>query len=248
MLLALDTSAVASAALLDGGRVVAARTSTDPRRHAELLQPMVAAVLAEAGASRGDLEAVAVGVGPGPYTGLRVGLAAAQTTGLALGLPVHGVCSLDALARAAADALAADGVGVPGRFGVATDARRREVYWGAYELGPQGLRRTGGPGVGAASDVAGEAPLWLGRGVRLYGEHLPAVPGTAREALLDPGAAALGVVAADALAGRGATPLVPVEPLYLRRPDAVATADRLPPPAPAPVRAPARDSAAGARR
>jgi len=246
VLLAVDTSAVASAALLAGGRVVAARTSGDPRRHAELLQPMVAAVLAEVGASRGDLGAVAVGVGPGPYTGLRVGMAAAQALALALDLPVHGVCSPDALARAAVDALAAEELEPPARFGVATDARRREVYWAVYELGDHGPRRVEGPGVGAAQDVAGRAPAWLGRGVRLYGEHLPSLPGTAREDLLDPGAAALGLVAADALDGRGAMSLVPVEPLYLRRPDAVATADRLPPPVPA--RPAARAADAGAPR
>ena len=249
VLLAVDTSAVASAALLDGGRVVAARTSGDPRRHAELLQPLVTAVLADAGASRGDLDAVAVGVGPGPYTGLRVGLAAAQALGLALDLPVHGVCSLDALARASADALGAGGLALPVRFGVATDARRREVYWAAYEPGPAGLRRVAGPGVGAAADVVGQAPAWVGRGVRLYDEHLPGVPGTAREDLLDPGAGALGLVTADALAGRGAMALAPVEPLYLRRPDAVATADRLPPPVPgAPGRAGPRTAAEEARR
>ncbi|WP_298801385.1 tRNA (adenosine(37)-N6)-threonylcarbamoyltransferase complex dimerization subunit type 1 TsaB [uncultured Pseudokineococcus sp.] len=251
MLLALDTSAVASAAVLADGRVLAARTSGDARRHAELLQPMVEQVLAEAGASRRDLAGVAVGVGPGPYTGLRVGLAAAQVLGLALGLPVHGVRSPDALARACADALVAAGRALPARFGVATDARRREVHWAVYETtGGDGqqdpgrdataLRLVDGPGVGAAADVAGRAPAWAGRGVHLYGEHLTALPGV--EELLDPAAAALGLVAADALAGRGHLGLVPVEPLYLRRPDAVATADR---PAPSPGRPP---TAAGAAR
>ena len=168
MLLALDTSAVASAALLttgaDGGRVLAARAAHDPRRHAEVLQPMVVDVLAEAGAGRRDVTAVVVGVGPGPYTGLRVGMAAALTLGAALDVPVHGVCSLDAVARATADAL---GDGLPDVLGVATDARRREVYWATYAT-TGGLRRTGGPDVGAAADVAGGAAHWVGRGVVLY--------------------------------------------------------------------------------
>jgi tRNA threonylcarbamoyladenosine biosynthesis protein TsaB len=238
VLLALDTSAVASAALLatddGGGRVLAARAAHDPRRHAEVLQPMVGEVLAEVGAGRRDVTAVVVGVGPGPYTGLRVGMAAALTLGAALDVPVHGVCSLDAVARATADAL---GDALPDVLGVATDARRREVYWATYGTA-DGLRRTGGPDVGAAADVAGGAGRWVGRGVVLYPDHLAALPaatadGVVRDDLRDPAAAALGLVAADALAGRGALALVPVEPLYLRRPDAVATAD---PGAPAPVR------------
>ncbi|WP_422631810.1 tRNA (adenosine(37)-N6)-threonylcarbamoyltransferase complex dimerization subunit type 1 TsaB [Pseudokineococcus basanitobsidens] len=242
-MLALDTSASAGAALLERDVVLAAAASPDRRRHAEVLQPLVEQVLASAGAGRADVTAVAVGVGPGPYTGLRVGMAAALVLGLALDVPVHGVCSLDAAALAAWST-AADGV--RGRLGVATDARRREVYWATYATyescratsedgagpGAAGPRRVAGPDVGSARDVAGEAPAWVGPGTGLYPESLPAADVRAD---LGVTAAWVGRVAAEALAGRGALRLVPVEPLYLRRPDAVAVADRTPPPLPASV-------------
>jgi len=99
LVLALDTSGAAvTAALHDGRAVVARRSTPDARRHAELLAPSITAVLDEAGASRGDITAVAVGVGPGPFTGLRAGVVTARVLGLALGVEVAGVCSLDALA------------------------------------------------------------------------------------------------------------------------------------------------------
>ena len=115
---------VVSVALHDGERVVSEASAADGRRHGELLTPMIAQVLSDAGASRADLTAVAVGVGPGPYTGLRVGVVTARVLGAVLGIPVHGVCSLDVIAAE-----------VPrGReFLVATDARRKEVYWARYD-------------------------------------------------------------------------------------------------------------------
>jgi tRNA threonylcarbamoyl adenosine modification protein YeaZ len=96
-----DTATPAvSVALHDGERVVSEAFAVDARRHGELLTPMIAKVMADAGASRGDLTAVAVGVGPGPYTGLRVGVMTARVLGSVLGIPVHGVCSLDVIAAA----------------------------------------------------------------------------------------------------------------------------------------------------
>ena len=98
-----DTATPAvSVALHDGERVVSEAVAADGRRHGELLAPMIAKVLADAGASRTDLTAVAVGVGPGPYTGLRVGVVTARVLGAVLGIPVHGVCSLDVIAAAVA--------------------------------------------------------------------------------------------------------------------------------------------------
>ena len=131
-----DTATPAvSVALHDGERVVSEAFATDGRRHGELLAPMIAKVMADVGASRADLTAVAVGVGPGPYTGLRVGVVTARVLGAVLGLPVHGVCSLDVIA--AATSLAA----VPGReFLVATDARRKEVYWARYDAAGRASR------------------------------------------------------------------------------------------------------------
>ena len=96
-----DTATPAvSVALHDGERVVSEAFAADGRRHGELLAPMIAKVMADAGASRADLTAVAVGVGPGPYTGLRVGVVTARVLGAVLGIPVHGVCSLDVIAAA----------------------------------------------------------------------------------------------------------------------------------------------------
>ncbi|RJK93487.1 tRNA (adenosine(37)-N6)-threonylcarbamoyltransferase complex dimerization subunit type 1 TsaB [Vallicoccus soli] len=195
--LALDTATPRTgAALLDGDRVLATSSALDPRRHAELLAPAVAAVLAEAGADRRDLRRVAVGVGPGPFTGLRVGVVTARTLGAALGVPVVGVCTLDALALGAARALE-----VP--FAVATDARRREVYWAAY--GP-GAVRTAGPAVGPPASVPADLPV-VGHGALLH-----ALPGARAPEHPDP--ADVGLWVAE---GR---PVLDPVPLYLRRPDA----------------------------
>ena len=142
LVLGFDTATPAvSVALHDGERVISAASALDARRHSELLTPMIAKVLADAGVPRGDLDAIAVGVGPGPYTGLRVGVVTARVLGSVLGLPVRGVCSLDIIAASAR----------PGReFLVATDARRKEVYWARYDAAG---RRVAGPHVGQASSI-----------------------------------------------------------------------------------------------
>ena len=127
LVLALDTSTPAVTAALaevtdSGMKGVAERRTVDPRAHGELLAPQVAALLADAGATVRELAAIVAGLGPGPFTGLRVGLVTAASMGQALDIPTYGVCSLDALGRAAG----------PGRVLVATDARRREVYYATY--------------------------------------------------------------------------------------------------------------------
>lgn len=219
MLLALDTATTAvTVALLDEGAVIGERATIDARRHTELLAPAIRDLLAEAGKRPADLTAVAVGVGPGPFTGLRVGIVTARTMGLALGIPVYGVCSLDALAHQAV---------VEGRvdrpFLVATDARRKEVYWAAYDVTDTGARRTDGPTVTKPADLAAdlrERPV-LGRGAELYPDLLPhGLP------LLDVSAGALGGFVTATLA-RGEELLEPA-PLYLRRPDAVPQSERKP--------------------
>jgi tRNA threonylcarbamoyladenosine biosynthesis protein TsaB len=221
LLLGIDTSAAVTAAVHDGRAVLAERSVHDPRRHAELLAPMVAEVLREAGAGPRDLTGVAVGVGPGPFTGLRVGLVTARTLGHVLDVPVHGLCSLDALAAAAAP-------GLPGGFLVATDARRREVYWARYAVAAGVARRVEGPHVGAASDVDVRALPVVGRGAVLYPDALPGPPvaGLPQDPLpldplpLDPRAGALAALVAAALRGRDGAEILPPVPLYLRRPDA----------------------------
>ncbi|GAB3590631.1 tRNA (adenosine(37)-N6)-threonylcarbamoyltransferase complex dimerization subunit type 1 TsaB [Angustibacter peucedani] len=208
LLLALDTATPAvTVALHDGERVVAESLAVDARRHGELLAPGVESVLAQAGATARDLTDVAVGTGPGPFTGLRVGLVTARTMGAALGLPVHGLCTLDALAARAADEGAVDGP-----FVVATDARRREVYWAAYEAGSSVPQRVQGPEVSRPADVPLDGRPVVGRGASLYPDDLGDPVGP-----LDPSAAALASAVVRLLAA-GAD-LSDVEPRYLRRPD-----------------------------
>jgi tRNA threonylcarbamoyl adenosine modification protein YeaZ len=208
LLLAFDTATPAvTAALHDGERVLAESTVVDARRHGELLVPAVDRVLGTAGRALADVTGVVVGIGPGPYTGLRVGLVTAASFGDALGVPVHGVCTLDGLAWAAGEA------GLDGPFAVATDARRKEVYWARYD-GP--LHRVGEPAVDRPADIAAAVtglPA-VGAGAALYPEvftdHRP-----------DPAhqsAGALAALAAHRLAAGEEFP--PVRPLYLRRPDA----------------------------
>jgi tRNA threonylcarbamoyladenosine biosynthesis protein TsaB len=208
LLLALDTaSAAVSVALHDGHSVLAARSGEPSPRHVELLTPLISEALTEIGAKPAELTAVAVGVGPGPFTGLRVGLVSARALGLALGLDVLGVCSLDAVAAGAVS-----GGLDAAEFLVAIDARRREVYWARYQVDPAtGLPlRVDGPHVTLPADVArAELPV-VGRGGELYPDLLgPAI------LPLDPPAAELAV-----LAVHGEPYLLPAEPLYLRRPDA----------------------------
>lgn len=207
------TSAI-TAALHDGLAVLTQASVEDPRAHTERLAPLIAEVLAAAGAAPGDLTDFAVGVGPGPFTGLRVGVVTALTMGHALGVPVHGVCSLDALAHAAVGDL-------QGEILVASDARRKEVYWARYELGTHGARRLSPPQVSLPGDLPREvrALPTAGMGPVLYPDLLPH-----RVGWTDVDAAAVVTLAVSRLA---AGEPMPVEPLYLRRPDALTTAQRL---------------------
>lgn len=195
MLLAIDTSAGTSVAVVDAGRVLAEADEPGARRHAEAIGTLLRAALAEAGIGPGDLDGVVAGMGPGPFTGLRVGIAAARAFAFGRGIPVHPVVSHDAIARSATE-----------RVLVVTDARRREVAWSLYA-----------PGV-----VRLEGPELCPRvGFAAIEARFPGMP------VLDPpavSAASLGLVAETLLAaGR---PLGPGEPLYLRAPDAVPTAER----------------------
>ena len=208
LLLGLDTATAAvTAAVADGERagdpVLAESTVLDARGHGERLAPAIARVLAEAGIDRRDLGAVAVGVGPGPFTGLRVGLVTARVLGTVLNIPVFGVCTLDALSLAA---------GLDGPHLVATDARRREIYAATY----QGRTRTSGPHVGPASTFATDLPA-VGQGALLHPEAFP----RARE----PGHPGAGAVCRWVLAD---LPTLPPNPLYLRRPDAEVPGARKP--------------------
>lgn len=204
LLLAFDTATpVVTVALHDGRDVVAARAAEDGRRHGELLAAAIGQALADCRASQADLTAIAVGTGPGPYTGLRVGLVTARVLAAALGVPLHGVCTLDVIARSAAPAAA-------GReFLVTTDARRKELYWARYS--PAG-QRLWGPDVSVPAALPAGYPV-AGAGPELY-------PGLTADPLWprDPAAAQLaGIVVERIIQG---APVLPADPLYLRKPDA----------------------------
>ena len=210
MLLSFDTATpLVSVAIHDGQDVVAERVSDLPMKHGEQLAPLIESVIAETGLVRQDLTAIAVGVGPGPFTGLRVGLVTARTLGYVLEIPVYGVCSLDVIAIEAVDTGA-----VSGGFLVATDARRKEVYLATYD--DQG-RRLEGPIVSKPVEVATDLPV-VGEGARLYPDAFSHAVGPLR-----PSAGWLARVVAEERAE-----LLDPEPLYLRRPDAAVNALRKP--------------------
>lgn len=199
--LVLDTSTPAVTAALvavDAGvpAVLAERVVVDGRRHGELLAVGLREVLTE------PVDAVVVGVGPGPFTGLRVGIVTAAAFAAARGVPALGVCSLDGLAGPST--------------GVVTDARRREVYWARYDATGA---RVDGPHVGApavaAAGLAGVDRV-VGAGAHLYPDAFVGVEVAAEPRYPSPGLLAAGAVRRH-LAGD--LPL-PLTPLYLRRPDA----------------------------
>lgn len=205
LILSLDTSAAASAAVVRDGVVLQRFASTDTRSHAEVLAPAVERLLTDSGVAGTELDAIVVGVGPGPFTGLRAGIATARMLAFVWNVPLHGVMSLDAVALDA---------GHPeGEFAVATDARRKEVYWARYRAGSPLPELIDGPHVGPAESVP-DLPVY-GRGAGLYAGRL-AGPAAAPE--LTPDAVALALVADRTLAAGGA--LRPTTPLYLRESDA----------------------------
>ncbi len=202
MLLALDTSTpLVSVALHDDGRVLDVATSDRPMKHGEQLAPMIVRALERVGAIRQDVTAVAAGVGPGPFTGLRVGLVTARTLGLALGIPVYGVCSLDVLAlRAVDERTVADE-----SFVATIDARRKELFWASYD--GQG-RRLDGPHVDRPADLPDLVVVGAAR--QLYPDDFRRTSGPDT-----PDAGTLATAVAEER-----VELVDPEPIYLRRPDA----------------------------
>ncbi|WP_183095736.1 tRNA (adenosine(37)-N6)-threonylcarbamoyltransferase complex dimerization subunit type 1 TsaB [Nocardioides stalactiti] len=205
MLLAFDTSSpTVTVAVHDGSDVVVELTSAETMRHGEQLAPLVDRALRQVGLEPRDLTALAVGVGPGPFTGLRVGLVSARTMAHVLQVPVYGICSLDVLALEAYESGT-----VVGPFVVASDARRREVYLASYD---EGGARLAGPDVLRPADVdpALAALPVVGEGAALYPEFL--VDGRSP---LRPSAGWLARCVAEERAE-----LRDPEPLYLRRPDA----------------------------
>lgn len=203
LVLGLDTSTTVNVGLARDGQVIGVASVADRLAHVEQLTPLVRSVLAAADVTAADLDRVVVGLGPGPFTGLRVGIATARVLAWATSTPLLGVCSLDVLAAEYA------GERPSGAFVVATDARRHEVYWARYAADG---RRLDGPRVGPPDEVP-RLPV-IGPGASLYPDRLEAALGPQ---VLDPGV----------LASRWRQlPDAGTEPLYLRRPDATAPTRR----------------------
>ncbi|WP_440710114.1 tRNA (adenosine(37)-N6)-threonylcarbamoyltransferase complex dimerization subunit type 1 TsaB [Herbiconiux sp. YIM B11900] len=191
MLLALDTSAGTSVAVVDGDLVLAERSTDDTMRHAEVIGEMIAGVLEESGVAASGIDAVVTGLGPGPFTGLRVGIAAARAFAWGIGRPLIPMVSHDAVA------LDEWSAGLRGSLLVVTDARRREVYWSSYDLDESGIVRSDGPALCKPDEVP--------------------YPEFERIDATQVSAGALGRLA-GLRGGAGAVPEF-TEPLYLRSPD-----------------------------
>lgn len=197
LVIALDTATTdLVAGIVDGDRVLA-QTCVATRAHNERLMPEITGLLQQANVKFADLGAVVVGCGPGPFTGLRVGMATASALGQALGIPVHGVCTHDAVAaELGGDAL------------VVTDARRREVYWARYAKGA----RVAGPDVCKPADLVSPAVDVVSVPEQLAQLLLVDAPSVTYQPPTPAGLVAAADLAAEP---------EPLVPLYLRRPDAV---------------------------
>lgn len=199
MLLAIDTSAGTSVAVVDrDAGVLAERSSPDTRGHAEVVGRFIRECLNESGIAVTALSGVAVGMGPGPFTGLRVGIAAARAFAFGAGKPVVPVVSHDAIA-----------FGLVEKTLVVTDARRREIYWSAY----------------AGSDEAGLPIRDAGPALCKPAELADAVPGFAGYLRLDAvtvSAASVGLLAESLFLHKRA--FAGDEALYLRSPDVTMSA------------------------
>ena len=207
--LAFDTSTpMVSVAIVQDSTTLADRAVHAPNGQGETLAPLIDEALREAGVELPQVDVVGVGLGPGPFTGLRVGVVTAAGLADALGIPAHGMCSLDAIATSHPS---------PEPILVITDARRKQVYWATYT--GAGVRVLGpelGPPADVASEVSGQLRVVVGAATELYADAFdgfdvrtssswPSAEAIARHALAE--------------ASRGAAQ-APLEPLYLRRPDA----------------------------
>lgn len=231
-ILAIDTATAATSVAVvgSGGSVRCESQVIDARRHAEAIAPLIRDVLAEARVDASAIDLVACGVGPGPFTGLRVGIATGVAIAEGRGIPVVGVCSLDVIARRAVR-------DYPGSVTVLTRARRAELCWAAYD---EHAQRLAGPLIRSENDLdihgtaVGDAGpvdvvMYPQAGVLadLVAERLASgEPLPDRVELPEEGARESGAATADILhdrAQRGLL-LLPARPLYLRRPDAVVPA------------------------
>ena len=193
--LAIDTSVGVSVAILRSNGELTQSPTVDHGMQGELTAELISQVVAESGLEISDITDVVVGVGPGPFTGLRVGLVTAAVFAHARNIPIHGICSLDAIAFDYAKPCV-----------VVTDARRKELYWARYED-----KRIGEPQVSKPEDLLAHFPdsEFVGPGAQLYPDF---ISGNVME--LQAGSLAR-------LFASGTAQLVDVSPMYLRKPDAV---------------------------
>jgi tRNA threonylcarbamoyl adenosine modification protein YeaZ len=193
--LAIDTSVGVSVAILRSNGELTQSQAVDHGMQGELTAELISKIVSDSGLKIEEITDVVVGVGPGPFTGLRVGLVTAGVFAHARNIPIHGICSLDAIAFDYAKPCV-----------VVTDARRKELYWAPYED-----KRIGEPQVSIPEDLLAQFPNtdFVGPGAQLY-------PDSINGELLDLKAGSLAKLFVS-----GNAQLVDVSPMYLRKPDAV---------------------------
>lgn len=214
-ILALDTAteALGAAVLVDG--VLSERHEVIGRGHAERLLPMADALLGEVGIALGELDAIAVGRGPGAFTGVRIAISIAQGLSLASGVPLVPVSDLEALALAAFDASPAEAVVA------ALDARMGEVYWGLAVPVADGLVRLTREGLAAPGSVplpeGSRSTVAAGHGFASYPELAARIAGlVAVHPQLLPSAGTIARLGARGLLEGHAVQAERAEPVYLR--------------------------------
>lgn len=221
LILGIDTATMQASCAVGGHEgVLAAAQSAKGRRHAEHLTPAIEFICGQAQIELAELSVIAVDVGPGLFTGLRVGIATAKALAHALKVPMIGVSSLDLLA-------------FPVRFSprlivAAVDARRGELYWATYRQVPGGVQRLRGPEVGTPDEVAsellaiGEDLLLVGDGAVRYAERFEQLPKVEIGDLgfAHPAATSLVQLAHAQALREEFQPAASIEPVYLRKPDA----------------------------
>lgn len=221
MILGIETSVEnVGVALGDHSGIRATAAISSDRKHAESLTPMIQFVLQQSECTMADVSAIAVDIGPGLFTGMRVGIATAQALAWALDVPVIPVCSLDALACSSKWA------DVP--IAASLDARRGEVYWALYRIRGQELQRVTEPQVTSPDDLAihiadrAEEVMCVGTGFKRYAETFdnnPWVRVLSGDNVFPTASAVVALGATALLNGQVVDP-DKVEPMYLRAPDA----------------------------
>ena len=226
-ILAIDTSSAwCSVALSLEGRAVQFRHEAVTAGASQLLLPWIESLLSDAKVSLKDLDAIAVGIGPGAFTGVRLGVAAVQGLAISQNLPVVPVCSLDAIAAQLLDS-AVFKSSHPQRLIVAIDARMDEIYWTSYDIQAKSLpRRIGDIHLTKPEDLNLEGAQFLaGSALNAYSQRLPQFTGS-----IDPDASisALGILkcAQQSLQDGLHCEVRELEPLYVRDKVAYTTTER----------------------